>query len=452
MKKFLPISIVIASFIILSLCGMEYPRFLDHFKTRDDFAIVGAFLSICFLLISAFISLYAAHELKLPSFVVAIVLGIVSKSLFAPIISDKNSLFIIISLGAALIVFGGGLETEFSNFKKIFWKLLMLAFPGVLITAVLFTLSLFFVSALLGITISITTGILLGALLSSTDPAAIIPVLKNLKFKNVLVKDIVVSESAMNDVTGSLLTLLFIGIAVLTPQLSSMSDWYHQLFSFTGLNVLSKQLFFGLLFGIVGFIALYLLKRMKIVYHKEFHADIVFFIFVPILIFSLCILFEGSGFLATFIAGLLFSITEHLDSSAEFYTNVTDGFFKPMIFVLLGALVHLEDLFHYADIGLLMSFIFIFILRPFMVFGCLGIFSFFGKNRFTLNELLFISFVRETGAIPAVLLVIISTKGLVHINGLVPIGMWVILSTLLFQPLLTHWLCKKLKIAETNKE
>jgi cell volume regulation protein A len=87
-----------------------------------------------------------------------------------------------------------------------------------------------------------------------------------------------------------------------------------------------------------------------------------------------------------------------------------------------------------------------------MIFGCLGIFSFFGKNRFTLNELLFISFVRETGAIPAVLLVIISTKGLVHIEGLVPIGMWVILSTLLFQPLLTHWLCKKLKIAETNKE
>jgi cell volume regulation protein A len=83
-----------------------------------------------------------------------------------------------------------------------------------------------------------------------------------------------------------------------------------------------------------------------------------------------------------------------------------------------------------------------------MVFSCLGLFSFFGKNRFTVHELLFISFVRETGAIPAVLLVIISTKGLLHIEPIVPIGMWVIISTLLFQPLLTRWVSWKLRLVE----
>lgn len=448
MKKNIPLLSVALWFVALYAGGLAYPDLLEHFKHREDFVVVSAFFSISFLLISAFVTLYAANEVKLPSFVVAIFLGMATKPLFAPLVADQDVLYIIISLGAALILFGGGLETEFANFKKIFWKIFVLAFPGVLITAVLFTLSVFFVSAVMGITISVTAGVLLGALLSSTDPAAIIPVLQNLKFKNVLVKDIVVSESAMNDVTGSLLTLIFIGIAMGGAALTSMEDWYGRLFSISGGIVLTNQVFYGVVFGVLGFLGLYSLKHIKIMYQKEFHADIVFFVFVPILIFSLSLLFEGSGFLAAFIAGLLFSMSEYLHESTEFYTSVTDGFFKPMIFVLLGALVDFGDLMSYAGIGLLTSFIFIFIIRPFMVFSCLGVFSFFGKNRFNIRELLFISFVRETGAIPAVLLVTISTKGLPGIDGLVPIGMWVILSTLIFQPLLTGWVCRKLEVAE----
>ncbi len=449
-KKLILTSIVVFWLAALFVCGQAYPDLLEHFKHREDFSVISAFFSISFLLISAFVTLYAANEVKLPSFVVAIMLGMAAKPLFAPLISDQNMLFVIISLGAALILFGGGLDTEFKNFKKIFWKIFVLAFPGVLITAVLFTLSLLFVSAAIGLTISVTTGVLLGALLSSTDPAAIIPVLQDLKFKNGLLKDIVVSESAMNDVTGSLLTLVFIGLAISGASLPAVMDWYGHLFSINGGIVLTNQIFYGVLFGVLGFLALYALKHVKIVYHKEFHADIVFFIFVPILIFSLSLLFEGSGFLAAFIAGLLFSLSEHLHTSGEFYTSVTDGFFKPMIFVLLGALVNFNELLEYAGIGLLMSFIFIFVIRPFMIFTCLGLFSFFGKLRFNAKELLFISFVRETGAIPAVLLVTISTKGLPSIDGLVPIGMWIILSTLIFQPLLTGWVCKKLDLVYTK--
>ncbi|MDD2797069.1 MAG: cation:proton antiporter [Bacteroidales bacterium] len=434
-------------FFFMYEMGKLFPQFIQQFQNREDYHIILPFFSVSFLLIAAFITLYAAVEVKLPGFVVAIFIGILSKPLFMPIIGDSDMLFIIISLGAALILFGGGLETEFRNFKKIFLKIFALAFPGVIITAFLFSISLLFVSAAVGMTISIATAVLLGALLSSTDPAAIIPVLKELKFKNGLTKDIVVSESAMNDVTGSLLTLVFISIALTVPNFTSVSSWFGTLFSEHGGEVLLKQFMFGVIFGFIGFLALYILKKIKIVYRKEFHGDIVFFIFVPIMIFTLSLLFEGSGFLAAFIAGLLFSMTDDLHLSEGFYVNVTDGFFKPIIFILLGALVDFNDLFNYAGIGLLISFVFMLILRPLVVFVTLGVFTKIGGNRLTINELLFISFVRETGAIPAVMLVMISTKAIPGVEGLVPIGMWVILSTLIFQPLLTPWVCKKLKVA-----
>ena len=55
---------------------------------------------------------------------------------------------------------------------------------------------------------------------------------------------------------------------------------------------------------------------------------------------------------------------------------------------------------------------------------------------------------RETGAIPAVLMVTIASLGIGDIRGLVPIGMWVILLTLIIEPILTPWVAKKLRVAE----
>jgi hypothetical protein len=73
---------------------------------------------------------------------------------------------------------------------------------------------------------------------------------------------------------------------------------------------------------------------------------------------------------------------------------------------------------------------------------------FFGKDRLGWRELVFISFIRETGAIPAVLLVTIASIGIVGLDGLVPIGMWVILATLVIEPPLTPLVAKLLKVAE----
>jgi NhaP-type Na+/H+ or K+/H+ antiporter len=79
----------------------------------------------------------------------------------------------------------------------------------------------------------------------------------------------------------------------------------------------------------------------------------------------------------------------------------------------------------------------------------LGPYTFLRTERgLSVKELLFISFVRETGAIPAVLLVTAVARVTTPVNGLVEIGMWVILLTLILAPPFTPWMARKLGVAE----
>jgi len=122
----------------------------------------------------------------------------------------------------------------------------------------------------------------------------------------------------------------------------------------------------------------------------------------------------------------------------------------PAIFLLVGALVDVHALIAYAPLGIAAALIFMFAIRPAMVFLMLGIYTLLGNSARGLsrNELLFISFVRETGAIPAVLLVTAVARMPPPVNGLVEIGMWVILITLVLAPPLTPWVARKLGVAE----
>jgi cell volume regulation protein A len=89
-----------------------------------------------------------------------------------------------------------------------------------------------------------------------------------------------------------------------------------------------------------------------------------------------------------------------------------------------------------------------FILRPAMVFMMLGAYVLVPAARgLSIRELLFISFVRETGAIPAVLLVTAVARVTAPLNGLVEIGMWVILLTLVVAPPFTPFVARKLGVA-----
>jgi cell volume regulation protein A len=129
---------------------------------------------------------------------------------------------------------------------------------------------------------------------------------------------------------------------------------------------------------------------------------------------------------------------------------VIDGAAKPIIFLLVGALVDVHALIAFAPVGIVVGLIFMFVMRPAMVFLMLGAYGFWGNSRggLSIQELLFISFVRETGAIPAVLLVTAIAQMTPALNGLIEIGMWVILLTLVIAPPLTPYVARKLGVAD----
>lgn len=388
-----------------------------------------------------------------PSFLIALFIGLSMHDLFSPLVQDGVVLNLIVTISAVYILFGGGLEISFSSFRKIVLPTLLLSFVGLGLSTFLFAGSLTFISSIFSFGMSIPIALLLGAVLASTDPAAIIPVLKELKFKKERIKDIVVSESALTDVTGTLVTVAFVAFLASGGEFLSVADGFKAVASTESLKFLLKEIVIGVAVGILGFYSLRFFIQQRLL-RAECHADIGFFIAIPIMAYAFATLFEGSGYLASFIAGLLVVLHEHVHKTETFFSQLVEGVAKPTVFIILGALVNIETLATHAVFGFIAGLVFIFIIRPIAVFVSLGGLSAFPKISFSLKELLFMSWVRETGVIPAVLLVQIAYSGLKAVGSageadmLVSIGMWVIIMTLVIQPPLTKMIARKLEVAE----
>jgi len=452
--SFFPYLRLLAALAGVLLASHVSDPLIELFANGPEHQLTLAFFSVGLIFAFSFGIFYLSRGTHIPPFVAAIFFGMAAKPLFGPVVHEPEVLSALVGFGATLILFGGGLETVFDNFKKIFLKILSLSFLGLFLTAVFFSLLVYFMGPFFGFSISVSTAVLLGAILASTDPAAIIPILKRLRFKRPETKDLIISESAMTDVTGTLLTVAFLSVLVGggTALGSTVLEGYSHIFSASVGWFLLKQLVFGTLFGILGFALLAVLTHFKSNHKRENEVDAAFFLFIPITIFAFAIAFGGSGYLAAFIAGLLFVMSDHLQETEHFFNHVVDGFFKPTIFLLLGALVDIPSLIEYTPIGIAVALAFILVIRPLSVFLSLGVFALVGKERLNFAQLLFISCVRETGAIPAVLLVTTVSLGITGIEGLLPIGMWVILATLIIEPPLTPWLAQKLQVASIIPE
>jgi cell volume regulation protein A len=427
------------------------PNILTMLAHENDSELLRTFFEIATLFCLSFAVFYTSAGTGVPSFVIAIFYGVTAHELLTPILENEGILGTTVGLGATLILFSGGLETPWNNFKKLFWKICSLSFIGLTFTALAFSTALLLLGQWIHMDIPLPVAILLGAVLASTDPAAIIPVLRDLRFHNRDTKDIVFSESAMTDVTGTLLTVAFIGILSTQAHFSNVGEAYKQLLTIETAMILGKQVLFGITMGVLGYGLLVILHKFKERHNEEFEADAAFFLFIPVCIFTLAVALGGSGYLAAFIAGLLFVLTKKLHHTERFFNQMIEGFLKPAIFLLLGGLVHIQDLISYAPLGITAAILFMFVIRPLSVFISLSPFL-IGKNRMKPRELLFISFVRETGAIPAVLLVTIISLGWDNMEALVPVGMWVILGTLIIEPPLTPLVGRLLKVATELKE
>lgn len=443
--------VCLGTFALFNSIFVQFSSYFSYFG-HDTETITPLFLIAGLFLLGTICSSLARGTI-FPSFLIALFIGISMHDLLSPLVQNTSSLNLMVTVAAVYILFGGGLEISFVSFKKIVLPTLLLSFVGLIVSTFLFAQGLSLMSGAFGWGMSVSIALLLGAILASTDPAAIIPVLKELKFKSERVRDIVVSESALTDVTGTLVTVAFISFLAAGGKFSTIASGFSAIASAESLRFLLAEISIGVSIGIIGFYVLRFFIRQRIL-RPESHADIGFFIAIPLMAFSFASLFGGSGYLASFIAGLLVVLNEKVQKTETFFNQMIEGIAKPTVFVILGVLVNLQTLLEHAVFGIAAGLVFIFIIRPVSVFISIGGLRFFPKLSFSIKELLFMSWVRETGVIPAVLLVQVASSGLGAVSEgagadmLVSIGMWVIMMTLVIQPPLTEMIARKLEVAE----
>ncbi len=280
-----------------------------------------------------------------------------------------------------LILFSGGLATQWSQVRPVLKEGLLLSTFGVLITAVVVGLITVY---LLGF--SLLEGLLFGAIVSSTDAAAVFAVLRSrgIHLKNRL-KPLLEFESGSNDPMAIFLTIGLIEL-ILQPDLSP--------FSLLRLFVLQMAVGAALGYG-MGRASLWLINRLNLAHEGLYPVLTLALVFLT---FGLTDLLGGSGFLAVYLAGIVLGNHEfiHKKSLLRFHDGMA-WLTQIAMFLTLGLLVFPSQLVSVIGVGLLVAVGLIFIARPLSVFLSLL------PSRLNWREKTFVSWVGLRGAAPIIL-------------------------------------------------
>ncbi len=382
-----------------------------------------------------------------PSFTLQLLVSILLHDALSSLSSQTTIIVVVCTVLAAVILKSGGDEVERRLFGKIALPTILIATLGYFVT--------FFLLLIMALAVGIDgkTAALLAAIIGSTDPAALIPTLKSVVFRAEYKRliDISVAESAINDAVGAIFTGAVIIMIQSGVDVASIGNVFSGILEPHNLTHLGKELFVGVLAGLIGWFIMRLYEKHKSD-KNETSYDFGVVLAVPIFVFVLATFFGGNGFLAAFITGLLanYNHSNHIFSKTlEVMETNLDSLAKPAIFMMAGPLISVGDLWQNAFMGLVISLLFIFVVRPVAVFTSL-LWPLLGK-KITTKEALFLCIVRETGVIPIVLAVV-AFKEFPALTTLMPLVAWVVIWTLTIPPALTPWWAKTLGLTEEQEE
>lgn len=330
--------------------------------------------------------------------------------------SDFFLSFWVGNVALAVILLDGGLRTSFSTFRAALKPSVALATVGVAVSAAVTGLA-----AMWLLELNWRQGMLLGAIVGSTDAAAVFSVLGRSGVRlNERVRGTLEIESGMNDPMAIYLTLAFIGLAISAqPAAGAGSDI---LLSFV------RQFGWGALIGVAGgLIMTAILLRLPA---DDGDAAIMALLVVAggVAVFATTGFLGGSGFLAVYLFGLV--LTRRARPKVTVALSAMEGYAwlaQAGMFLLLGLLVTPSALAATALPALGVAAALMFVARPLSVWLCLALF------RFPPREVWFISWVGLRGAVPTVLAVFPLMAGVPDAMLLFNVAFVVVLASLLFQ-------------------
>lgn len=324
-----------------------------------------------------------------------------------------------------LILFGGGLDTHWSEIKPVVTPGLSLATVGVAITA-----GIIGVSAQLLTGISLLEGLLLGAIVSSTDAAAVFGVLRaqKLKLKGRLTP-LLEFESGSNDPMAVFLTFGLTGLLMGT----SSSAWLL-------LPQLVEELLIGLVVGFgVGRAASEILNRLHLEYDGLYHVLTIATAFVA---FGGSQALGGNGFLGVYVAGVALGSRRFVHRTALIQFHEGLGWLMQIaMFICLGLLVFPSELLKNVWHNLVLAGVLVFIARPIAVFLCLAPFP-----QLHLRKKLLISWVGLRGAVPIILATIPLLQGVTGAAQIFNAVFFIVIVSVTVQATSIGWVARRLGV------
>ncbi|EQA63688.1 potassium/proton antiporter [Leptospira alexanderi] len=326
------------------------------------------------------------------------------------------------SIALAYILFSGGLETEWLKIKPVLWKGIVLGNLGVLITGAVMGLFSVYV---LGF--SPIIGFLLGAVVSSTDAAAVFNVLRtrNTGMKKGLTS-LLELESGSNDPLAVLLTVSI--LSLLGPRPPQIGELALHIF---------MQFSIGTVAGVIFGYAIYKgLNRIKLEYEGLYpvliSASVLF-------VYSATELIQGNPFLAVYIAGLVLGNQSfvHKRSNLRFLDGIA-WLMQIIMFLTLGLLVYPSRIPPLFGTGIVFSLFLVFVARPIAVFVSLF------RSGYNIREKLLVSWIGLRGAAPIILATFPFAQGLAGSDKIFHLVFFTVLVSLLLQgtsvPQVVRWL------------
>ena len=309
-----------------------------------------------FSIIIALVSLFSFINykyLKLPNTIALMIMSLISVvalisiqdvfpetyRFFCDLVIESNFEELILDTLLSFLLFAGALHVNIKDLAHERWSVLLFASIGVLISTFLVGSLVYVVAQFLEVDLAYTYALVFGALISPTDPIAVLAILKKYDISKSL-KMKIEGESLFNDGIGVVVfTALLLIAQSKNPELNT------EMGQTIGLLFL-KEVGGGLAFGaVIGFLGYYSIKSIK----DNPHLAVIMSVAVVVSGYAVASLLHISGPLATVMAGLIIGnkldlnhhkhkiCTEQLNNFWEILDEILNG----VLFVLIGLSLHL---------------------------------------------------------------------------------------------------------------